>query len=257
MEHKNTGDLLAEDDDPLDIRLDNVFKAVFTRDSPESKGALSRMVSGITGWTLSVIRLDANEPPVGDTADRQLRFDINCRAETGELVNVEMSFNPGAFEPVRLEYHAAKLFTAQGIRGAKKSYGDLKEAYQISFLARRFFRDGDFLHRFEYYDGERRAPLGGRSRIITLELGKADAEKAAEAMGAPERWAVFFRYLTDRGKRRKINEIARYEEGIAMAGAAVMGISRDEAERFRLLGEHKRELDLQSGFVEAERAGER
>jgi predicted transposase/invertase (TIGR01784 family) len=36
-----------------------------------------------------------------------------------------------------------------------------------------------------------------------------------------------------------------------------MGISRDEAERFRLLGEHKRELDLQSGFVEAERAGER
>ncbi|MDR1390019.1 MAG: hypothetical protein LBJ31_08590, partial [Treponema sp.] len=72
-----TADLLAEDDDPLDIRLDNVFKAVFTRDSPESKEALSRMVSGITGRTLSVIRLDANEPPVGDTADRQLRFDIN------------------------------------------------------------------------------------------------------------------------------------------------------------------------------------
>jgi hypothetical protein len=80
---------------------------------------------------------------------------------------------------------------------------------------------------------------------------------AMGARGAPERWAVFFRYLTDRGKRRKINEIARYEEGIAMAGAAVMSISRDEAERFRLLGEHKRELDIQSGFVEAERAGER
>ena len=27
---------LTEDDDPIDIRKDNVFKAVFTRDTPES-----------------------------------------------------------------------------------------------------------------------------------------------------------------------------------------------------------------------------
>ena len=45
--------------------------------------------------------------------DRQMRFDINCIAEDGELVNVEMSLNPKKFEPVRLEYHAAKLFAGQ------------------------------------------------------------------------------------------------------------------------------------------------
>jgi len=35
----------TEADDLIDIRYDNVFKAVFTKDTPESKGALSRLVS--------------------------------------------------------------------------------------------------------------------------------------------------------------------------------------------------------------------
>ncbi|MCL2130332.1 MAG: hypothetical protein FWH35_08270, partial [Treponema sp.] len=34
---------------------------------------------------------------------------------------------------------------------------------------------------------------------------------------AQESWAVYFRYLTDKGKRYKINEILEHEEGIAMA----------------------------------------
>ncbi|MDR1390448.1 MAG: Rpn family recombination-promoting nuclease/putative transposase [Treponema sp.] len=262
--NKNDGsgvnELLAENDDPLDIRFDNVFKAVFTKDSPESQGALARLLSGIIGRDLSVITLYINEPPVGDTRDRQIRFDINCRAEDGSLINVEMSFFPNPFEPVRLEYHAAKLFATQGIRGKNKSFGDLKETYQITFLAREtFFADSDFLHWFEYYDPERRMPLGGRSRIITLELCKADTvvEKPAGEMTAAELWAVFFQYLTDRDKRWKINEIAKFEEGIAMAGQVVMGISKDDAELFRILGEEKYELDQQNRRVEAERAARR
>jgi len=37
-------------------------------------------------------------------------------------------------------------------------------------------------------------------------------------MSNAERWAVFIEYLTDRSMRAMINEIARREEGIAMAG---------------------------------------
>jgi hypothetical protein len=97
----------------------------------------------------------------------------------------------------------------------------------------RFFPDDDFFHRFEYYDPARRISLGGRSRIITLELSKLEAvvEKPAGSMSGPEHWAVFLRYLTDKSKRQKINEIAEHEEGIVMAGQVLMSISKDEVER--------------------------
>jgi hypothetical protein len=92
---------LDDADDPVDIRYDNVFKAVFTRNTPESRTALSRLVSAITGRPLTVLSLNANEPPIDSLRDRQIRFDLSCKAGDGELVNIEMSLNPDTFELVR------------------------------------------------------------------------------------------------------------------------------------------------------------
>jgi predicted transposase/invertase (TIGR01784 family) len=249
-----------EAEDIIDICMDNVFKAVFARDSPESQGALSGLVSAIIGRGLTVVSISANEPPIDNLRDRQIRFDITCKTDEGEPVNVEMSLNPDECEPVRLEFHAGKLFTGQDIRGADKSYDDLKEAYQIAILGRRrFFGDEGFLHRFEYYDRVHGISLGGRSRIITVELSKLERiiEKSTGEMTAAEHWAVFFRYLPDKGWRKKINEILEYEEGIAMAGEVLLRISRDEAERARLVSEYKYVVDTQSKVVQAKREGVR
>ncbi|MFP3091559.1 hypothetical protein LQZ21_14675, partial [Treponema sp. TIM-1] len=54
---------LDETDDPVNICYDNVFKAVFTQKTPESQTALSRLVSAMTGRTLTVVSITANEPP--------------------------------------------------------------------------------------------------------------------------------------------------------------------------------------------------
>ena len=105
-----------------------------------------------------------------------------------------MCLNPDEFEPVRLEYYAARLFGAQDIRGEGRTYSDLKPTYQIAFLVNRtFLPDGDFFHTFEYYDPVRRVSLGGRTRIHTLELGKLDAvsRKPVDEMSYQELWAVF------------------------------------------------------------------
>jgi predicted transposase/invertase (TIGR01784 family) len=238
--------------------MDNVFKAVFTRDTPESKTALSRLVSAFIGWEVSIISIVANEPAIDNLRDRQIRFDINCRAPNGELVDVEMSMNPDHFEPVRLEFYEGKLFTGQDLKGIEKDYGDLQRAYQIGILRKRcFFPDDDFFHSFEYYDPQRRVSLGGKCRIITLELAKLKevVEKPTEEMGTQELWAVYFEYLTDKEKRKKINEIMEREEGIAMASEVLLTISKDEAERARLLSEYKYQMDMQSKLVHAKRVG--
>jgi hypothetical protein len=205
---------LDDADDPVNICYDNVFKAVFTRDTPGSRTALSRLVSAITGRSLTALSIAANEPPADKLRDRQIRFDIPCKTGESELVNIEMSLNPDTFELVRLEFLSGKLFTGQDIRGSERTYDDLKAAYQIAKLAKgRFFEDESLLHSFECYDPERGVPLGGRSRIITVELAKAErsVEKRVEEMTAAELWAVYFRYLTDRSKRAKINEVIASE----------------------------------------------
>jgi predicted transposase/invertase (TIGR01784 family) len=248
---------LDETEDIIDICLDNVFKAVFTKNTPESRGALTRLVSAIIGRDLESVEVVENEPSADSVTDRQIRYDLHCRAAK-ELVNIEMSVNPDRFEPVRLEFHAGKLFTGQDIRGVGKSYRDLEEAYQIAFLVKkRFFPDNEFLHTFEYYDPIHRIPLKGRSRIITVELAKlgGTVEKPVETMMSAERWAVYFRYLTKQDKRSKINEIIAQEEGIAMASQVLVKISRNEKERARLVSEYKYIVDTQSKMVDAERTG--
>jgi hypothetical protein len=116
-----------ESDDLVDICLDNVFKAVFTKETPESREALSQLLSAIIGREMNVITITANEPPIDNIRDRQIRFDIACKSGNGELANVEMTINPDEFEPVRLEFHAAKLFAGQDIRGVDKTQGSTEK----------------------------------------------------------------------------------------------------------------------------------
>jgi predicted transposase/invertase (TIGR01784 family) len=239
----------SEDDDIIDICYDNVFKAVFTKDTPASRGALSKLVSALIGCNVSIIAILANEPPPEDTHDRQIRYDINCRSESGELIDVEMSLSPDQFEAVRMEFHAAKLYAGQDIRGSDKDYSDLKQAYQIAILVKKhIIKDDVFFHTFEYYDPSNGISLNGRTKIITLELSKLEkiVEKPTNEMNIQELWAVFFRYLTDRQKRSKINEIVSREEGISMASEVLMTVSQDEQERWYQMHKEKRELDMQS-----------
>jgi len=247
-----------DEDELLDIRYDNIFKAVFTKDTPASKGALSGLVSALIERKVSVQTITANEPPANNTFDRSIRFDIACRAESGELINIEMSFNPEAYELVRLEYYASRQFSGQGIQGIKKDYFDLVETFQIGIFGKeKFFPDDILVHSFQYFDPVHNIQLGGKSRIITVELPKAEriVDKPAVEMDPSEKWSIFFQYLTNKNKRAKINEILEREEEIAMAGETLIHISRDDIEQARLTTELKNKLDYQSGMVYAERKG--
>ncbi|MCL2042657.1 MAG: Rpn family recombination-promoting nuclease/putative transposase [Treponema sp.] len=249
---------IQPDEDPLDIRMDNVFKAVFARETPESTKALSQLISALIGRNVTIVSILANEPPVENIRDRQIRYDINCKAEDGELVDVEICLNPDVFEPVRQEFYTAKLFCGQDIKGSDRNYKDLKQTYQIAILANmKFFADDTYYHSFKYYDPIRGVSLDGKTQIITLELAKLEnvVEKPITEMTISERWAVFIEYLTDKDKRSTINEILQQEEGIAMANQVLMTISRDEHERARLLSEYKYQVDMQSKLVTAKREG--
>jgi predicted transposase/invertase (TIGR01784 family) len=246
----------SPDDDIIEIRHDNVFKAIFTKRTPESMGALQRLLSVILGREIISVTIIENEPaPIG-LRDRLIRFDIQCKFANGELANIEMTFNSLTFEILRLEYYSCRLFIAQDIRGVDKTYGDLEFTYQISFIAdKKVFSDNVFLHRFEYYDKEHGISLGGHSRIIVIELEKLEEvlSKSVSEMSQIERWVLFVAYSTDRTKRAIINEIINKEEGVAMAAQVMLTVSRDEKERAALESEYKAAVDRQSERIVIER----
>jgi hypothetical protein len=260
MEYPNSDNGL----EPLSILQDNVFKAVFTKDTEASRGALRYLLSAITEQNLEIIDLMANEPAIDDIHDRQIRYDIHCKIrETQEQIDVEMTIYPDVLEELRLEFLASKLFCSQDIRGRDRDYSDLKRAYQISILANNkflsdkpVFEDKEYLHTFEYYDAEHHISLGGQIRIITLELNKLEVvlPKGVSGMTVRERWGVYFKYHEDREKEGIIKEILEQEEGIQMAQEAYSSITQDERERSRLMSEWKFQMDFQSKMVSAERA---
>jgi predicted transposase/invertase (TIGR01784 family) len=244
----------------LDIRYDPVFKAVFTRDTPKSKGALSDLISALIGRVVSVDTIVANEPATSFLGQKKIRYDIACRSKNGEPVNVEMSFHPIDDELNRLEYFASRLFVGQDIQGIDKSYSDLKETYQISILAQKsFFPDKNLTHTFLFYDPQTDVSLDGKIRIITLELEKSAVfiNKPVEEMTNTEQWAVFFQYLTDEAKREKIKEIISRKEGIAMATNALYQVTAEEEEYARQTSLMKGELDWRSGMKDARKEGRR
>jgi predicted transposase/invertase (TIGR01784 family) len=248
----------SPEDDIIDICRDNVFKTTFTRPTPRSQGAIKGLVSALIGDSIEVLSIVANELPVVGLGDRQIRYDILVAFDRGKLANIEITLNPRTFEIPRIEYYTARLYATQEIRGSGKNFGDLTDTYQISIVGgKRLFDDEEPIHRFEYYDPEHRVSLGGRTRIIIVELEKAEGLLAQPVAGlsSAQRWTVFFRYVTDPEKRALINEILTHEEGIAMAGEELLTISRDQVERARLESEFRYELDRQCELEDARQAG--
>jgi predicted transposase/invertase (TIGR01784 family) len=235
-----------------------VFKTIFTGENPLSQGALKRLIAAYIGREVDILAVTANEPPASDIRDRQIRYDIRVKFNKGELANVEMTLHPRGSEVLRLEYYTARLFSGQDIQGSDKGFEDLTRTYQISLVrSRRIFPDQALVHHFEYYDREQGVSLDGRTKIIIVELEKAEwiAGKPVSEMSREEMWAAFFRYAKDRERRSLVNKLLRAEEGIGMVGEMLLTISRDEAERARLESEFKYNLDRQAERTEARREG--
>jgi len=242
----------------LDIRNDQVFKAVFTKGTFESRAALSNLISALIGRIVDVETIVANEPATGFLGQKKIRYDISCISKSGEPIDVEMSFHPIDDELNRIEYFASRLFVGQDIEGIEKTYSDLKETYQISILAQKlFFHDKYLTHTFQFYDPQAQVSLDGKQRIITLELEKADAfiGKPVEEMTNAELWAAYFQYLTNEAKREKIKEIISREEGIAMATNTLYQVSAEYEAYCLQTSLMKGELDWRSGMKDAKNEG--
>jgi predicted transposase/invertase (TIGR01784 family) len=245
---------------PPDFSLcrDAVFKAVFTKDTPESQGALKGLLSAFIGRKINSVSIINNEPAVDDLHQRQIRYDLNATFDNGELANIEVMLYPKIHEPERMEYYLDRLHASQEIKGTDKTFGDLKRTWQLSIADRKnFFADNEYFHNFILYDPIRHISLGGLTAVHTLELNKLDRvlKKPVSQMTSLERWSVYFKYFTDPEKQGLLQEILKEEEAITMATQVIQGLTQSQIEYIREMSRHKREADYWQDIRDAEDAG--
>ena len=169
-----------------------------------------------------------------------------------------MTFFPAIYEPVRLEYYTSRKFSGQYIQGNEYDFNDLVETFQISIIgSSKIYGDEVLVHTFEYYDKVHKVSMGGKSKIIIVELLKVESleNKPVVEMSTSEKWSFFLQCLTNKKKRGKINEILKEEEGIAMAGETLVNISQYEIDFERKTAELKRRLDHKCDMVSARKIG--
>jgi predicted transposase/invertase (TIGR01784 family) len=224
---------------------DPVFKAIFTKDTPASRGALRSLVSAYVHQELDILTVIANEPPVHNKDDRQIRYDIACVFNNGEKADVEMTLHPGKFEIQRMEYYLARLHCSQELKG-DPSYAGVKRSYQICFLGANRFNDAGILHNFEYYDRGHDISLNGQTKLVVIELKKAErlSVKPLEGLSVEERWALFFQSASKPGKLGLVNRLLESEEGIAMAGQTMIEITPEEKAYFLQMSRDKYQFDV-------------
>jgi hypothetical protein len=155
-----------------------------------------------------------------------------------------MTLYPGKFEVFRMEYYLARLHCVQELKG-EPEYAGVKRSYQISFLGENRFNDNVILHSFEYYDREHDIALDGQTKLIVVELKKAEglAKEPLERLSAEEKWALFFQSAADPGKLELVNRLMKAEEGIGMAGETMIEITPEEKAYFLQMSRDKYKFD--------------
>ncbi|HAH61091.1 MAG TPA: hypothetical protein DCL73_03200 [Treponema sp.] len=207
---------------------DEVFKALFTNESAESRTALRCFLTAVLHKEVKDVQLRPNEPPVLDDSDRAVRFDVSCTFNDGEAVDIELQrVNKYHSFGARAEYLCARLLNSVFHRG--NDWQNIPRVYQISLL--NFIFDKDDQSAVSHYrmQKDNGHMLSGIQTVIFLELPKIDAlgDVPPESLNSEQKWCKFFLDADNPGRQEYVRKLAAGEGGIMEAKKTLDRISSD------------------------------
>jgi predicted transposase/invertase (TIGR01784 family) len=241
--------------DLLDPKVDIVFKAMLTSQSSESKKALIHFLSAILQRNIKKVIVLNNELANTGVFQKQSIFDIHVGFDEDDEADIEMQMVLSDNMINRSEYNTAKLFSSQNIKG--KPYTALKKVYSVIIMNFTLFvGQPKFFDEYMYRNPEGKI-LSGNTKIIYIELTKLDEveKKAVSEMTKIEKWALFLKYVNQKGKQDLIQSIINSEEGIRMGAEVLETISKDREEFSRYFHYLKAEIDRESQLIYAHQQG--
>ena len=230
----------------LNPRIDSTFKALFTRDTKESREALHSFLEAATELKISEVVLKPNDDGVRFISQRSVSYDILCTLDNGQCANIEMqAFNQAYDYGKRAEHQVARL----EVSGLKKgeSWQKAPKVFQISVL--------NFVYKNEMEKTEKKnlsedtginhyvmQTASGRQlanilNVIFIELPLiAPKESTIEKNTPLENWAIFLKEADNPRKTDLIVKLTKKEAGLMQAQKSLSAISADRdlwLEQFR------------------------
>jgi len=228
--------ILPPDIDILSPIDDHIFKTLLTH--PDAKPVLTDVLSASIDRPIRDAIVRNNELPVTDTNEKGERLDVNCTVDNDDQADVEM--HGSRIQEMdemhtslvnKCIYYLTDLHSSQKSKGVE--YHKLARTYQITFCNYTVYpHRNEFVTRASMRtpDGEQ---ITDQINFILIELSKLGEalKKPVDKLTPLEMWAIFFKYASDTKQRNIVNRIIAEKGEIAMAGAMLMEISKDEKER--------------------------
>ena len=245
----------------LNPRIDSTFKAMFTQNTEESRGALKSFLEAVVGRGISTLSIESNNAPIGFVGQRDVNYDILCKFEDGQIANIEMqAYNQNYDYGNRAEYHVARLETTYLNKG--DGWDSVPQVYQINVANFIYGMKGDIRANTDsvvsYFamrtkDGRE---LANRMNVILIELPKVEKLlDSIETNTALENWAIYLSYADIPSKRGLIERLTEKEKGLMDAQVSLTTISENKEYWINQFRQETRERDIYSGLQAAEKKG--
>ena len=240
---------------------DYVFHRIYGSDTEESRAALIGLLNIILERKNDPIRhIEIINPiDLGDwILDKESVMDIKAKADSGELLTIEMQVSNLADYRCRTLFYGGRLVNSSLKSG--ESYDMMKKSIVVSIIQNKLFPKEIGCHSiFDVREQKTGLLLSDRLAFHFLELGKVDPQKPVEEMTQIEKLAVYLRYANDENYKDSVQEICESEEGIIMAENLYRHATKEEREaawaECRMMYQHDQASLREDGRKEGHRQG--
>ena len=223
-----------EDGPYASLLTDETFKKAFSPDTEQGKcnllNLLNDMLEGqIPHRIIDMYSQQLEQNESGSKESRTSIFDLHCRDEVGDFIEIEVQIRKKTNFLKRLAFYSGQMIVKQGIPGDEWNY-DVKPTYVIAITKHRVFDDDRTIHRAGIVDYATNKPIVDSVNFTVVELpkvGRIIRENDAEAA----KWMFALKYL-NRIKRLPpaLNE-GKFK-GLLLS-AKVARFNKEELERYR------------------------
>ena len=218
---------IPNDYDLLDPKEDSTFKTLFIQKGEKAQIALKSLIKAIIGHEPKRVRVINSELPKDIKRAKDIRLDLQCEMEDGDLINIEMqTCHSDDNLKNRVLYSATRMMSSFDMKD--KSYSVLPKVYHVMFTNFQLFQDDSrYMQTFKIQNDAKEEMTECMQFIfVQLNLFKINGRKINNLLDI-EKWIIFLRDSADKEKRDLLNSIMASDEGIREAGEILMTISKD------------------------------
>lgn len=240
----------------LNLTNDVIFKAVFGRETDESKMLLMDLVN-------AVLNLDGAERIVSIEhqnpfnyqefyGDKLSILDIKATTGRGVQLNIEMQVNEQSHYMQRSLYYWAKLFSGQMVTGQR--YDSIKKTIGIHFVDHVMFEQPTEAHEIHRVYNSHHRMVTDLLELHYIQMPLVDAI-IREKERALFNWVTFMKEVNQRDKRYMVESIISEKDVMEVALWQFKKATANDILRHQAEARQKAEFDYQTNLYAAEQKG--